>query len=174
MRSYINIFYFTIIAAIIFAAPNNARSLHRAGFPVIDKRNAGKDHTGYQCGSTKHKMDKILDAIKMACPDPEQSDSFWFSYNDSGFPKTFSEAQKLGLPKDTMITPVRGGFFGEIYFILPSTSFWFSPEPLQFHYAAFEPLTCKLRGLIRQKDNKKDGVFQLCQYTTWPPSWTDP
>lgn len=107
MRSYINIFYFTIIAAIIFAAPNNARSLHRAGFPVIDKRNAGKDHTGYQCGSTKHKMDKILDAIKMACPDPEQSDSFWFSYNDSGFPKTFSEAQKLGLPKD-----------------IPSTSFW--------------------------------------------------
>ncbi|CCU81811.1 CSEP0195 putative effector protein [Blumeria hordei DH14] len=158
MRSYINIICLAIIAAIIFAAPNNTLSLHRPVLSAMDKRNIGKDHTGYQCGSTKHKMNKILDAIQMACPDPAQSDSFWFSYNDSGFPKTFSEAQRLGLPKDTMITPVRGGFF----------------DQLQFHYAAFEPVTCKLRGVIRQKDNKKDGVFQLCQYTTWPLSWTDP
>ncbi|CCU81799.1 CSEP0437 putative effector protein [Blumeria hordei DH14] len=111
MRSYINIICLAIVAAIIFAAPNNTLSLHRPAFSAMDKRNIGKDHTGYQCGSTKHKLNKILDAIQMACPDPAQSDSFWFSYNDSGFPKTFSEAQRLGLPTDTMITPVRGGFF---------------------------------------------------------------
>ncbi|VCU39932.1 BgtAc-30001 [Blumeria graminis f. sp. tritici] len=157
MRFFIFSLNLTIVAAIIFAATADSRSFHQSRLSIIGRRDTVPEHTGYQCASTKYEMYEILDAIRIACPNPKPSNNFWYSYLDCDFPKIFPEAQKLGFPRNTLMAPIRGSFF----------------ESLKFHYVLFEPSTCKLRGLVRQKDKKKDGVFQLCRYKKWGPTWQD-
>ncbi|CAD6499781.1 BgTH12-03896 [Blumeria graminis f. sp. triticale] len=157
MRSFRFNLNLTMIIALIFAATADALSVHHSGLSVIGRRGMIPEHTGYQCASTKYEMYEILDAIGIACPNPKANNNFWYSYLDCSFPKTFPEALKLGFPRNTLMAPIRGSFF----------------DSLKFHYVVFEPSTCKLRGLVRQKDKKKDGVFQLCHYQKWPSTWHD-
>ncbi|CCU81780.1 CSEP0265 putative effector protein [Blumeria hordei DH14] len=115
MKSYIFNFFLTIVVAIMFAATADARSVRHSGLSIIGRRGMMPEHTGYQCASTKYNMYDILDTIGIACPNPEANNNFWYSVQDCSFPKTFPEAKKLGLPKNTLMAPIRGSFFGKVY-----------------------------------------------------------
>ncbi|CCU81783.1 hypothetical protein BGHDH14_bghG005474000001001 [Blumeria hordei DH14] len=116
MRSFIFSLNLTIVTAIIFAATANSRSSHHSGMSIIGRRDTAPVHIGYQCASTKYEMFEISDAIEIACPNPRPSNNFWYSYVDCDFPKIFPESQKLGFPRGTLMVPIRGSFFGKVYF----------------------------------------------------------